>query len=272
MIRRKFSPPAGGKRKTRVPIITDPTFYMLAIPGAIALGLAKGGFTGAGQMATPMLAMILPPLEAAAIMLPLLITQDLYAVWVYRKNFDRRILSIMLPGAMAGILVASLVASYVSDAAVRVFIGSVSILFVLYTWVGPKRIADGRPTENIPAGVFWGAMSGFTSTICQAGGPPFQMYVLRQHLAKMAFVGTTAVFFCVLNWVKVVPYLALGQFSVKGFLTSLVLMPLAFASSQVGFWLVRVTPQERFFKIITTIMLVLSIELTRQGAVQLWWR
>jgi hypothetical protein len=159
----------------------------------------------------------------------------------------------------------------VSDAAVRVFIGTISIAFVLYTWFIPRRLVEGAKTENIPAGAFWGAMSGFTSTICQAGGPPFQMYVLSQNLSKMAFVGTTAVFFCVLNWVKVIPYAALGQFSMQGFLTSLALMPLAFVASRVGFWLVRITPQERFFKIVTVLMLVLSIELTRQGAVQLWW-
>ena len=222
-------------------------------------------------MATPMLALILPPLEAAAIMLPLLITQDAYAVWVYRKDFDRRILTIMLPGSLIGVLLAAVVASYVSDAAVRVFIGGISIAFVLYTWIGARKLAERAPKESVPAGVFWGAMSGFTSTICQAGGPPYQMYVLSQRLPKMAFVGTTAVFFCALNWVKVVPYLALGQFTMKGFLTSIALMPLAFAASRVGFWLVRVTPQERFFKIVTIIMLVLSVELTRQGAMQLWW-
>ena len=84
-------------------IITDPWFYVLALPAVVALGLSKGGFAGAGQMATPMLAMVMPPLEAAAVMLPIMILQDSVALWVYRKDWDGRILSIMLPGALIGI-------------------------------------------------------------------------------------------------------------------------------------------------------------------------
>jgi hypothetical protein len=59
-----------------VTIITDPLFYLLAIPAVVALGLSKGGFAGMGQMATPLLALVMPPLEAAAIMLPIMIAQD----------------------------------------------------------------------------------------------------------------------------------------------------------------------------------------------------
>ena len=87
-------------------IITDPLFYALAIPAVIALGLSKGGFAGVGQMATPMLALVMPPLEAAAIMLPIMIVQDANAVWVYRKDWNGRILAIVIPGAIVGIGVA----------------------------------------------------------------------------------------------------------------------------------------------------------------------
>ena len=75
------------------------------------------------------------------------------------------------------------------------------------------------------------------------------MYVLPQKLAKMTFVGTTAIFFATVNALKVVPYFALGQFSTKGLGTSLALLPLAIATNMLGFWLVRITPQELFYKI-----------------------
>ena len=115
--------------------------------------------------------------------------------------------------------------------------------------------------------MFWGALSGFASCIAQAGGPPYQMYVLSQKLPKMTFVGTTAIFFATVNWLKVVPYFALGQFSTKGLGTSLVLLPLAIATNLLGFWLVRVTPQELFYKITLVLMFLISLELVREGVI-----
>ena len=251
-------------------IITDPWFYALAIPAVIALGLSKGGFAGVGQMATPLLALVMPPLEAAAIFLPIMMVQDASAVWVYRKEWDGRILAIMIPGALVGTVLAGWLAAYLSNAAVRVFIGVTSIVFVAYAIYGMARHAR-KPTRDgtILGGTFWGTLSGFTSTLCQAGGPPYQVYVLAQKLPKMVFVGTTAIYFAVLNAAKVPPYLALGQFSFKGIGTSLVLLPLALVANQLGFWLVRRTPQELFYKITLALMLVISIELAREGILEL---
>jgi uncharacterized membrane protein YfcA len=132
------------------------------------------------------------------------------------------------------------------------------------------RLPRPASAAGVTAGVIWGALSGFTSTICQAGGPPYQMYVLSQKMPKMLFVGTTAMFFASLNAMKVVPYVALGQFSTKGLGTSLALIPLALVSNQLGFWLVRRVSQDMFYRITLILMLLISIELTRQGVLQLW--
>ena len=246
-------------------IITDPNFYLLAIPAVVALGLSKGGFAGVGQMATPMLAMVMPPLEAAAIMLPIMILQDTNAVWVYRKDWDGRILAIVIPGAILGIGAGWLLAAHISDAAVRLFIGVTTIAFVLYNWIGAARIAARTTTPGVASGVLWGALSGFTSTICQAGSPPYQMYVLAQKLPKMSFVGTSAIFFAAMNWLKVVPYFALGQFSTTGLSTSLILVPLALVTNALGFLLVRVTPTALFYKVTMIVMFLISLELVRSG-------
>lgn len=248
-----------------VTIVTDPMFYALAIPAVIALGLSKGGFAGVGQMATPLLALVMPPLEAAAIMLPIMILQDATAVWVYRKEWNGKILAVVIPGAVIGITVAGLVASYISNDAVRVFIAVITIAFVLYNWLAAARIARERKAPGLLAGLFWGTISGFTSTLSQAGGPPYQMYMLSQRLPKMVFVGTSALYFASINWMKVIPYVALGQFSAKGFATSLVLFPLAIVTNQLGFWLVRRTPQELFYKITMIVMFLIALALLRAG-------
>ena len=250
--------------------ITDPLFYALAVPAVIALGLSKGGFVGVGQMATPVLALVMPPLEAAAIFLPIMIAQDAAAVWVYRKDWSRRIVAIVLPGALLGVGAAWLLAAHISDAAVRVFIGVTTIVFVGYAFAVMLRVPRPAAPASVAAGVVWGALSGFTSTICQAGGPPYQMYVLSQKMPKMLFVGTTAMFFAALNAMKVVPYFALGTFSTKGLGTSFALLPLALAANQLGFWLVRRVSQEAFYRITLLLMLVISIELTREGVLQMW--
>jgi uncharacterized membrane protein YfcA len=255
-----------------VTIITDPLFYALAVPAVIALGISKGGFAGVGQMATPMLALVMPPLEAAAIMLPIMIVQDTQAIWVYRKDWNGRILAIVIPGAMLGIGTAWLLASYISNDAVRIFIGTTTLAFVLYNWIGAKRLVPEAGSASIPGGLFWGALSGFTSTLSQAGGPPYQMYVLAQNLPKLTFVGTSALFFAAMNWLKVVPYFALGQFSSKGLGTSLVLLPLAIVTNHLGFWMVRRTPEKLFYKITLILMFLISLALLRSGVLGIWHR
>ena len=130
-----------------------------------------------------------------------------------------------------------------------------------------SRSEAGSPA--VASGVFWGAVSGFTSTIGQAGAPPYTVYVLALKLSKMLFVGTTAYFFAGVNYMKVVPYLALGQFSAKGFATSLALLPLAILTNLLGFWLVRITPQETFYKVMYALMFVISLELLREGVLGL---
>jgi uncharacterized membrane protein YfcA len=248
-----------------VTIITDPLFYLLALPAVVALGLSKGGLVGVGQIGTPLLALIMPPLEAAAILLPIMLAQDAISVWVYRKDWSGRNLAVMLPGAILGIGAAWALAAHISDAMVRIAIGVIAAAFMLYSWLGSRLFALARRPPSTLGGALWGTLSGFTSTLCQAGGPPFQMHVLPQNLAKMTFVGTTAIFFATLNALKVVPYFALGQFSTAGLGTSLALLPLAIATNLLGFWVVRITPQEMFYKITMALMLLIAIELTRSG-------
>lgn len=69
------------------PLITESMFYVAAIPAVIFLGLAKGGFSGVGTAATPLLALYLPPLEAAALLLPILLSHDMISIYVYRREW-----------------------------------------------------------------------------------------------------------------------------------------------------------------------------------------
>ena len=114
--------------------------------------------------------------------------------------------------------------------------------------------------------------TGFTTTLIQIGAPPYYAFVLPQRMEKMLYVGTTVMFFAAANAMKIVPYTALGQFSTKGFATSLVLFPLAIAANYLGVYLVRVTPEKLFYQITNVLVLVLGLELTRQGVMDVFFR
>ncbi len=120
-------------------MITDPLFYLVAIPAVTLLGLGKGGFVGFGMIATPLVALVVQPLEGAAILLPILICQDAISVWTYRRKWSGWNLQVLLPGSVIGIGAAWLFASHLSNAAIELTVGSIALTFVLYTWLGAQR-------------------------------------------------------------------------------------------------------------------------------------
>ena len=248
-------------------VITDPLFYPLAIVAVTALGLGKGGFAGVGVIATPLLATILPPLQAAAILLPILIVQDAISVWVYRRDWSAWHLKVMLPGGVLGIGIAWALAIQVSDAFVRLVIGLIGVSFALNAWFGRQSPEAKKP--GVPGGVFWGVVSGFTSTLSQAGSPPFQVYVLPQRLPKLTLVGTTTIYFAALNVLKIGPYFALGQFSTANLASSVMLLPVAILANFLGIWLVRRTPTGLFYQIAYVLVFLISLELIRSGVMTL---
>ena len=202
-------------------MITDPLFYAAAVPAVILLGLAKGGFSGLGALSLPLMALVVSPVQAAAITLPILIVQDVVSVWAYRHTWDRRNVVILLLGAISGIVTGYLLAAQVSDAAVKLAVGLISVAFAVRRMVVERRKTPPKPAPaDVPRGIFWGWVTGFTSMVAHAGGPPFQIYVMPQRLPRDIFVGTGAVLFALVNWIKVPPYLALGQFTVENMATA----------------------------------------------------
>ena len=245
---------------------TDLAFYLAAIPAVILIGLAKGGFSGLGALGMPIMALGVAPVRGAAILLPILIAQDVVGVAAFRKTWDKSILIIMLPGAILGIALGWLFAASVSADTVLAAVGAISILFGLHRlWVERgARIAAARNSPAWVGGLF-GIATGFTSQIAHAGGPPFQIWVMPRRLPRDVFVGTSAIFFAALNWIKVPAYVALGQFTRDNAIATAVLLPLAILSSLAGVWLVRRVPVERFYTIIYVLMVVTGAKLLWDG-------
>ena len=243
----------------------DVTFYLVAIPAIILLGLSKGGFVGVGALALPLLALVMSPVQAAAIMLPLLLIQDAVGVWAFRKTWDKASLIVLLPGAVIGIALGYLLAARVSEDVVLAVLGAISIVFALYRlWLhskGSQAIAETAKGAPAIVGVLLGVGSGFTSQIAHAGQPPFQIWVMPKRLPRDVLVGTTAIYFAVVNWVKVPAYLALGQFTHENLMISAILAPVAIASTMAGVRLVRKVSSERYEVIIYWLMIIVGAKL-----------
>jgi uncharacterized membrane protein YfcA len=247
-------------------MISDPLFLAVAAVSVTLLGLAKGGFYGLGMMATPLLALVVPPVQAAGILLPILLVGDVISVWAYRRDWDPWLLQVMLPGAAIGVAAGWALAAYLPQDYVRLAIGLIALVFTLNYWLDrrpPKPVAK----RSAPKGVFWASLAGFTSFIAHAGGPPYSVYMLPLKLDKLIFAGTTTILFAAVNAMKVVPYFYLGQLSADNLKTSLAFLPLAVATTLLGVWLVRRTPQQMFYRIVYLLMFLIGLELVRGGLV-----
>ncbi|EYD73890.1 putative integral membrane protein [Rubellimicrobium mesophilum DSM 19309] len=244
----------------------DPGTILVLALAAVIVGLSKGGLAGLGVMAVPVLALVLPPVQAAAILLPILCLTDLVATWNWWGTWNRRTLLQMLPGALLGIGVGWLTAAVVPDAAVLLIVGVVALAFVgRWLWqVLHRRPQAPRPEAPAKAS-FWGGLAGYTSFVAHAGGPPFQVYTLPLGLDPRILTGTSVAFFAIVNYVKLIPYAALGEFDTQNLGTSAALAPLAVAFTFVGAWIIRRMRAEVFYPITYALTALVGLKLVWDG-------
>lgn len=247
-------------------MIADPLFYAVAIPAVLLTGISKGGFGSAlGGIGVPLMALAISPVQAAAILLPVLCFMDLVGVRVYYGKWDKENLKIMIPGAMLGIAIGTLTFGMLTENAIRILIGGIAVAFPLNAWFGfgARQQPAGRSAIK---GTFWSGVSGLTSFLAHAGGPPAMVYMLPQRLDKTTYVATISVFFMFVNAVKLVPYAWLGQFSAANLSTSLVLAPLVPLGVWLGLWLQNRIDTVWFYRIAQACLFATGVQLIYQGA------
>jgi hypothetical protein len=243
----------------------DPYFVAIAVIAVLIVGLSKAGLLGSlGMVAVPLLSFVMPARDAAGMLLPVLLAMDAIAVYAYRKEVDWGILRIMLPGAAIGTILGWALWAIVSDAAVLLFVGIVTLLFILDALLPLRKKLEGLPPSR-PWGVFWGGLAGFTSFISHTGGPPFQIYVLPQRLPPTTYSGTTAVFFAIVNTAKLIPYFFLGQLNVHNLQLSAALIPVGIAGVFLGIYLVRRISMKWFYRIAYWLVFLLALKLVWDG-------
>ncbi|OSP56392.1 hypothetical protein BV911_03125 [Pseudoruegeria sp. SK021] len=235
---------------------------------AVALsGLAKGGFAGVGMLATPVLAMVMSPVQAASILLPILALQDLVSITSYRRAVAWPVVWKLVPGAALGILTGYLFAASLPQAFMALALGVISVVFGTRGFVRSSRDTGPGKAGSRVGGIIFGFISGLTSMIAHAGAPPFQMYVLPQKLSKDLFIGTTIIFFAMMNYTKIIPYIVLGQLDLSTLWASALLAPWAVASGLAGLWIVRRVNPKTFEKVIFGLLVAVGLKLIVDGLI-----
>lgn len=243
-------------------IPADPLFYIIGGIAVILVGLGKGGFSGLGAAAMPIMTLVIDPISAAAILLPLFIVQDVVGVWAFRQHVDWRLLGWTLPGAVVGTFLGWLLAASVAVWVVEAFVGMIALVFGVNRLLAISGKGAQLSRQQPEAyGLFWGGLSGFTSQVALAGGPPFQVWAMSRNLSRDIFVGTTAIFFAAINWFKVPAFIALGTFTTRNAMLTGLFLPLAIASTVAGVWLVRRISPERFVIAINLLMVAVGVKL-----------
>ena len=171
-------------------------FWCLACLAAVLVGLSKGGLPNIGILSVPVMSLAISPVTAAAMLLPIYVVSDVFGIMAYRRHFDRRLLAILAPAMTLGVAIGWLTAAVVPERLTTLLIGVIGASFCAHAWATRNDDLPPRPAD-VPRGVFWGTIAGFTSFVSHAGAPPYQMYTLPQKLDKQVFAGTTTILFAI---------------------------------------------------------------------------
>ncbi|MDR2506491.1 MAG: sulfite exporter TauE/SafE family protein [Candidatus Accumulibacter sp.] len=238
---------------------SDPFFLSTAILAILLIGISKAGFGGTmGSLAVPLVSLSVGAPRAAAILLPILLVMDAAGLLVFRGKADFANLRIMFPGALIGIALGATFFHWVDARWIKAIVGAEAFLFGVNILL--QTHANPRP-PGIARGLFWSCVSGFTSFISHAGGPPILQYLLPQGMERTRMVATMTFFFSVVNFAKLLPYAMLGLLNASNLLTSACLLPVVPAGYLIGLKLLKTLPRALFDKIIAVSMILTGIKL-----------
>jgi hypothetical protein len=239
-------------------------WWLLVFFAIFFIGVTKSGFgSGVGLMIVPMTLLAMghlnhTPQDTLGLMLPLLVLGDVIAVSQYYKRFNRPAVGKLLIGTAVGVVFGWLLLSWfnsqkqsIAIALVEVEVGLESVGLVGLHWY---RMSRGSMAKYAKPGMvqsnLTGAAAGVSSTLAHAAGPIIALYLLPQKLDRAAFVGTSAVYFCLLNLAKLPAYWASHDMNARTLALSAKMLPLVIAGAVFGRWLNRHISDALFSRIV----------------------
>ncbi|NSY37927.1 sulfite exporter TauE/SafE family protein [Leisingera sp. ANG59] len=245
----------------------DAMFFVFAIPAVVFAGVSKGGFgSGAAFASASILALVLEPGMALALMLPLLMLIDVANLKPYWGRWNLRASMLLIGGGLPGVALGAWLYAAVDADVMRVLIGVVSVGFVLWQLRARLglRLAAEAPLST-GAGALAGLAVGFTSFVSHAGGPPAAVYLLSLKLRKTEYQASTVLIFWAINIAKAVPYAGLGMFTRETLTLDLMLAPFALLGAWLGVKLHHSIPERWFFALTYVLLTVTGAKLIWDG-------
>lgn len=234
-------------------------FFVIAALATVFAGISKGGFgSGAAFASATILALVIEPAKALGVMLPLLMLIDVATLRPYWGRWHWQEAKILLLGGIPGVGLGILFYTLANDDVLRLIIGGIALLFVVWQLSQKFGIVQA-PQSRLPrwVGVLAGIVTGFTSFVSHAGGPPAAVYMLSQRLSKMEYQATSVLIFWIINIAKFVPYAFLGIFTTQTLLADLVLAPFAIFGAWIGVT-AHFMLSERLFFGVTYVLLTIT--------------
>lgn len=229
---------------------------LITLPAVLFAGISKGGFgSGAAFASSAILALVLEPEQAVGVMLPLLMLIDVRVLPAYWNKWNLRDSLLLILAAIPGICVGALVFASADTDIIRILIGVISLLFVVWQ-LGKDRLPIGQNFGPVIGGICGGIL-GFTSYVAHAGGPLAAIYLLGRGMGKTEYQASTVLVFWSVNFFKIGIYAAIGIFTVQSLTLDLLLAPFALLGAWMGIRLHHIIP-ERVFFILTYILLTVT--------------
>lgn len=238
----------------------------LFLLAALIVGASKGGLASAAALAVPALSIWMDPLMAAGTLLPIYIVSDAVGVWLYRREYSRPNIGVLIPAGLAGVILATVLAPYVSTALATLLTGLIGVAYCLQAAVKKLRRTTRPHPFDARRGVVWGVLTGMTSFVSHSGAPPFQAFVLPQRLAKMEYAGTNTIVFAAINLFKLPAYASVGLLSGVEWRSFLAMAVVAAVGAVIGRRLTKWLPDDIYMAMIQTILFVLSAYLVAKSA------
>lgn len=234
---------------------------VVAVAAAL-IGFAKTAVSGAGAVAAALFATVLPARESTGALLPLLIFGDVFAVASYWRSAHWPTIARLAGPVMVGILAGAAFVAVSGDVLMKRTIGAVLLALVLLRIV-TTRWAPERLEREQGQVAHWGYgwLGGFTTMVANAAGPVMSLYLLGARFDKVAFLGTMAWFFAMVNLAKLPFSIGLGLVSAPSLLLNLVLLPAVVVGAVVGRAVVRRIDQQTFEKAVLLLSAVAAANL-----------
>jgi uncharacterized membrane protein YfcA len=227
---------------------------------AFLIGLSKGGLGGtAGALATPMLALVMPADKVIGLILPILMLGDVFAVALHWRHWNRSLVILLIPGSIAGVIVGTLLITNAPTETLRTLLGVIILIFGLYKLFEKRILSKLVYRSRSWHGLVAGTVTGFSSALAHTGGPPVSIYLLMQNVTPRVFIATSALFFLILNWIKVPFYMYADLFDSELLRRIAWILPLVPIGVVIGRWVIVRVNAVTFERIIVSLLLINAV-------------